>query len=85
MICKQRIKQDLLDVLALRVDFSGIEDDQKFEGPSTRSEEEKHIRACNFQLELVWELTESIAVFSRHLSSMVAEKSMNQCIKTAFH
>ena len=64
MICKQRIKQDLLDVLALRIDFSGIEDDQKFEGPSTCSEKEKQIRACNFQLVLVLELTESIAVFS---------------------
>ena len=45
MIGKQGIKQDLLDVLALRGDFSGIEDEQKFEGPSTRSEEEKQIRA----------------------------------------
>ena len=49
MISKHMIKQDLLDALALRVDFSGIEDDQKFEGPSTRSEKEKQIRACNFQ------------------------------------
>ena len=53
--------------------------------PSTRSEKEKQIRACNFQLVLVLEPTESIAVFIRHLSLMVAEISMKQCIKIAFH
>ena len=49
MIHKQRIKQELVDVLGLKFDFSGIEDDEKFEGPSTRSEKEKQIRARNFQ------------------------------------
>jgi hypothetical protein len=43
------IKQELLNVLALRINFSGIEDGQKFEGPSTRSEKEKQIRTCDFE------------------------------------
>jgi hypothetical protein len=49
MVRKQWPKQELLDVLGSRISFSGIEDGQKFEGPSTRSEKEKQIRACNFQ------------------------------------
>jgi len=49
MVHKQRIKPELADVLASRISFSGIEDDQKFEGPSTRSEKEKQIRTCDFE------------------------------------
>ena len=40
MVHMQMIKQELLDVLALNINFSGIEPEvnQKFEGPSTDSE-----------------------------------------------
>ena len=72
MIHKYRIKQVLVNILESKFNFSGFEDDEKFEGPSTRSEKEKQIRARNFQLDLVWILTESIAVFPWHLSSMAA-------------
>ena len=72
----------LVNILESKFNFSGIEDDEKFEGPSTRSEKEKQIRARNFQSDIVWILTESIAVFFRHLSSMAAEKMMKQCMET---
>ena len=74
----------LVNILESKFDFSGINDDEKFqvEGPSTRSEKEKQIRARNFQSDIVWILSESIAVFFRHLSSMAAEKMMKQCMET---
>ena len=72
----------LVSILESKFNFSGIKDDEKFEGPSTRSEKEKQIRARNFQSDIVWILTESIAVFFRHLSSMAAEKMMKQCMET---
>ena len=82
MVHMQRIKQELLNVLAFRIDFFGIEDDQNNEGQSTDSEKSKQIRACNFQHELVCALTEIIPVFFKLSSLMVAEKPMKQCIKT---
>ena len=82
MVHMQRIKQELLNVLALRIDFFVIEDDQNNEGQSTDSEKSKQIRTCNFQHELVCALTESIPVFFKQSSLMVAEKPMKQCIKT---
>ena len=82
MVRMQRIKQELFNVLALRIDFSGIKDDQNNEGQSTDSEKSKQIRTCNFQHELVCALTESIPVFFKQSSLMVAEKPMKQCIKT---
>ena len=48
MIGKQLINPELVNVLGLKFDFSGIEDDGNFEGPKTRAEKEKQIRAFKF-------------------------------------
>ena len=49
MIGKQRINPELVNVLGLKFDFSGIEDDGNFEGPKARAEKEKQIRVFEFQ------------------------------------
>ena len=48
MIGKQRINPELVNVLGLKFDFSGLEVDGNFEGPRTRAEKEKQIRAVEF-------------------------------------
>ena len=49
MIGKEIINPEVVNVLRLKLDFSGIQDDGNFEGPKTRAEKEKQIRAFEFR------------------------------------